>query len=336
MRTFRRCNREFYYAYSLGYRTVQEAEALRFGTLVHLGLEAWWRATADRLDAAIEAMRGRAFDDFELVRAGVALQGYDAMWGAEMEHFEVLAVEAEFRAPLVNPDTGAASRTYELGGKLDAVVRDRRDGLVKLVEHKSSSEDTGPGSDYWKRLQIDPQVSTYFAGGKAEGYDIAECIYDVLGKPALRPSQVPLRDELGSKIVHDRNGERVRTKAGKWRETSDTAEGYVLQTRPETPDEFRARLVEHVAENPERYYQRGRVVRLEQEERDAAHDAWSTARLIREAEVAHRWTRNPDACIRYGRTCSYFGICTGTASIDDPSLFRRVDNVHEELSSEAA
>lgn len=335
MRTFRRCAREHQYAYTLGVRPVTDAENLRYGRLVHVGLECWWRAPlAERLEAAIDGLRGHSSDDFDLVRAGVALQGYDARWHAEP--LETIAVESEFRAPLINPQTGAASRTFELGGKLDVVVRDLRDGLVKLVEHKTTSDDIGPGSDYWKRLQIDPQVSTYFAGGKAVGFPIAECIYDLLGKPGLRPSAVPLLDGLGSKIVLDANGQRARTKQGKWRETGDSAQGFVLQTRPETPDEFRARLTEHVAENPERYYQRGKVVRLEQEELDAAHDAWATARLIREAELANRWPRNPDACVRYGRTCSYFGICTGSASLDDQTQFRRVERVHEELSFEAA
>lgn len=336
MRVFRRCSREYLYTYQQGYRSAVEAEALRFGSLVHTALEAWWLADDDaaRLDAAIEAMRPHVADEFDLVRAGVLMQGYDARWSGE--RLDVIAVEAEFRAPLINPETGAASRTYELGGKLDVVVRDRSDGLVKLVEHKTTSDDIGIGSDYWKRLMIDPQISTYFAGGKAVGHDIAECIYDVIKKPGLRPSAVPLTDEHGCKIVLDANGERVRTQKGTWRQTADTALGYVLQTRPETPDEFRERLTAHVAENPERYYQRGKVVRLEAEELDAAHDAWATARLIRDAELANRWPRNPDACVRYGRTCGFFDVCTGTASLDDAARFRRVENVHEELSSEAA
>ena len=43
MRTFRRCGREHELSYELGYRPAVEADALRFGTLVHLGLESWWR-----------------------------------------------------------------------------------------------------------------------------------------------------------------------------------------------------------------------------------------------------------------------------------------------------
>lgn len=333
MRTFRRCPREHQFAYTLGYRQAAEPEALRFGSLVHHGLEAWFRAEdrATAIDAAMSAIAEHSADPFDTVKAGVMLHGYDVRW--RNESMRVIAVEAEFRAPLVNPETGKPSRTFDLGGKLDAVVE--HEGQIKLVEHKTTSEDIGPGSAYWKRLSIDPQVSTYFAGGKAIGHEITECIYDVLGKPGIRPKDVPLTDDAGTKIVLDANGTRVRTKAGKWRETADTAKGYVLQTRPESLDEFGQRLAEHIAANPDRYYQRGTVVRLEQEEADAAHDAWATARLIREAEIANRWPRNPDACVRYGRECGFFGVCTGTASLDDPSLYRRTDNVHEELTEAA-
>jgi hypothetical protein len=76
-------------------------------------------------------------------------------------------------------------------------------------------------------------------------------------------------------------------------------------------------------------------VRLEDEERDAAFDTWQTARLIREAQLANRHPRNPDACPRYGRYCEYFGVCTGTESLEDTTRFRHVENVHEELSPAA-
>lgn len=332
IRTYRRCAREYFYSYAEGVRTIETEEALRFGSLAHHGLEAWWSAQGDeRLPAAIEALRGRVVDDYDLARAGVMLQGYDARW--RDDRYEVLAVEAEFRVPVINPATGAVSRTFELGGKLDVLVRDLGNGRVKLIEHKTTSEDITPGSDYWKRLRLDSQVSAYFRGAESGGHQIDECIYDVLGKPALRPGSVPLLDAHGSKIVLDRNGDRVRTKAGKWRETGSSAEGYVLQTRPETPDEFRRRLAAHVADQPERYYERGTVVRIETEMLDADADVWATTRMIRESELAYRWPRNVDACIRFGRTCPYFRVCTGEADIDDATLFRRVDNVHEELSS---
>ncbi len=65
-------------------------------------------------------------------------------------------------------------------------------------------------------------------------------------------------------------------------------------------------------------------------------DAWQLTRAMREDELAGRHPRNADACQRYGRVCGFFPICTGTASIDDPNKFARLEHVHQELSIEAA
>lgn len=323
--TFRRCQREHYYAYQLGYRAFEDAEALRFGTLWHRGLEVWWLGRG--LEAALEVGTAGAIDGYEAARVRVLLRGYDARWGHETH--DVTAVEREFYAPLCNPETGAPSRTYELGGKLDVLLRDR------FVEHKTTNDDIGLGSVYWRRLTLDPQISTYYAGAQALGHEVRGCLYDVVRKPALRPSKaVPVVDEDGHRVVRSVNtGERVRTKDGKkWRETAEPSRGYLVDTREETVEEYEARLTEEVAGNPDRYYQRGEVVRLEDDETEAALDAWHLTQAMLTARRLGHWPRNPDACARYGRVCSFFDVCTKTASLDDETRFRRVANVHPELS----
>ena len=60
LKCYRRCPREHHFAYELGFRALVEADAVRFGTLIHRALEAWWRAGDDRLGAAgMAAMRAR-------------------------------------------------------------------------------------------------------------------------------------------------------------------------------------------------------------------------------------------------------------------------------------
>lgn len=323
----RRCAREHHYAYGLGYRPTGDAEALRFGRLWHLGQEELWGG--HDLEDALYIASKEAVDPYEAAKLRVLLRGYHARWGEPPS--DVVAIEREFYAPLINPETGAPSRTYALAGKLDVLLR------RKFVEHKTTAEDIGPGTLYWRRLTLDTQVSTYYAGAKALGHEVDGCLYDVVRKPALRPSQVPLLDDEGVKIVLDANGERVRTKDGKkWRQTGDTELGYVLQTRTETPEEYEQRLTEDVAANPDKYYQRGDVVRLEADEREAQQDTWQLARAMREDELAGRFPRNPDSCQRYGRMCAYFDVCTGVASLEDPARFERVTNVHPELSANAA
>jgi len=250
---------------------------------------------------------------YDLAKAEAMLRGYDARWNDEP--LEVLAVEAEFRAPLINPDTTAASRTWRLGGKIDAIVRDRNTGAVSIVEHKTTVADAGPGSDYIKRLRLDGQVSIYFDGALALGHSVIGCIYDVLVKPAQRP------------LLATPPENRKYTKDGRlYANQRDT---------DETPEEYFGRVVDAIAEDPNRFYLRAEVVRLNGDIREAQADHWALGRSLRENHLAGRYPRNPDACVRYGRTCEYFGVCTGEASLDDWQQFKQAEEIHPELSENA-
>lgn len=254
-------------------------------------------------------------DPYDLARARAMLIGYDARWGAEQTRYDVLAVEAEFNAAVVNPATNSPSRTWRLGGKLDVLVYDRIDLVRVLVEHKTTSENACPGSDYIKRLRLDGQVSIYFDGSAALDLGADKCMYDVLTKPALRPGKATPPEA------------RKYTKDGRLYANQRDAD--------ETPEEFFGRLIAAICEDPNRYFTRADVVRLDAEMHEARLDLWDLGRSLRENHLAGRYPRNPDACVRYGRTCEYFEVCTGEASLDDPSKFQRSEVVHAELSTNA-
>ena len=192
-KTARACARLDHYKYQLGYRPVQEeAEALTFGKIVHSGLEAWW-LTFD-LTAAIAAVRATDCDPFLRVRAEATLTGYHIQWFSSARDYEVISVEAEFRAPLINPATGAASKTFDLGGKLDALVRERATGRVLIVEHKTSGEDITPGSLYRRRLRMDGRASRVLCvcGKINERRDVLRCRAGRAGS-TLRPERKFIR-----------------------------------------------------------------------------------------------------------------------------------------------
>jgi len=304
-RTYRRCAREYHYRYELGRVPAERAASLRFGSLVHTGLEAWWNGGG--LGAALGAVQAVEASHEDLIRAEVLLCGYDARW--QDSDLEPVRVEVEFRCPLANPATGAPSRTWQLGGKIDAIATDSK-GRAWLVEHKTSSEDITPGSEYWRRLSLDAQVSTYVVGARALGFDVVGCVYDVIGKPRHRMHAATPLDQ------------QKRTKAGAL---------YAGQrATDETPDEYRERLTSIIAEAPDRWFARGEVVRLEEEELDAAYDVWAIGRTIRESQLAGRWPRNPDACQRYGRLCDYWPVCSRTGSIEEYA----VERPHQELQEQ--
>lgn len=293
----RSCRRKHRLMYLDGYRPVVEAETHRFGTLFHRGVEPWWRGQGEqRIRDAFGLVSSLPADPFDLARVRPLLAGYHLRWGAEP--WEVLAVEQEFETDLVNPATGKKSTLWKLAGKLDAVVRHPATGKVYVVEHKTSSEDITPGSDYWRRLRMDAQVSVYYDGALSLGYPVAGVLYDVIGKPQLRPYQVNTKRAVA-----------------------------------ETPAEFEERVTAAIAENPAKYFQRGDVVRLEAELVDARADAWELAKELREAELAGRHPRNPDACdSKWGYLCPFFDVCTGAGSLEDASRFTRSTNVHPELA----
>jgi len=117
MSAYRACPRKYLYSYVQRRRPSVTPHALTFGTLIHAGLEVWWSSVD--LGATLAAVQG-APDPFDVVRATELLRGYHARWAEEP--IRVLAVEKPFVAPLVNPETGAASRTFELAGKCDAIA----------------------------------------------------------------------------------------------------------------------------------------------------------------------------------------------------------------------
>ena len=114
---------------------------------------------------------------------------------------------------------------------------------------------------------------------------------------------------------------------------SDTmAFGQISANR--SPIEYQARLAEVIGANPDKYFVRGDVVRLEAELQEARAETWAQAGALRENANANRHARNPDACAAYGQMCPFFGVCTGSASLEDQRLFTRLENPHPELTQE--
>jgi hypothetical protein len=255
-------------------------------------------------------------DPFELVKAEEMVLGYSARWFAEP--LRCLAVEAEFYTPLLNPSTGEPSDTFTLGGKIDVMCLDERTGEEVLTEHKTTSHDISDGAPYWAQTRMSSQLSTYMVGARSLGFNPTRIVYDVLGRPGQRPQEatpVELR-----KYTKPTKAEPVPRLYANQRETD------------ETPEEFRLRIREVIAAEPEAFYKRANVVRLQYEELEAAKDVWYDAESMKLGWGMQRFPRNPDHCVMISHTCVFLGACSGYGDITDPFKFRRVENPHEELS----
>jgi len=116
LRTYRACPRRYHYKYERGARRVRDDPGpLRQGKSLHAALECLW--SGQPIEIAIAALDPA--DTFAKAKETAMIIGYVAWWGLPPK---AIAVEQEFRMPLINPDTGAASRTFEVGGKFDAIA----------------------------------------------------------------------------------------------------------------------------------------------------------------------------------------------------------------------
>jgi len=204
----RKCPRLHYWRYELGLARIRTATPLRFGSAFHYGLELYnaglsrelavetagtdystcpqW---ADPIDWAVER------ETLESLLAG-------HFWRYQEDDLAFESVELCFEVPLVNPDTGAVSRTFCLAGKVDGIVR-LPDGRLAVLEYKTAGEDIGPDADYWLRLRCDGQISLYVLAARAMGFDVATVLYGVTRKPTIRLRKGETPEQYGERLLKD-------------------------------------------------------------------------------------------------------------------------------------
>lgn len=319
---FNVCQRLHDLTYNQGYRSLAPRELADFGTIFHAGLDAWWDAHGRdeggmALALALAAMAdcrakmAPTFDPAQFTKAETLMAAYDVRWSPTMAEWEVLGVEVEFIATI------PGRKRLRVGGKLDKVIRKRADGSVWFVEHKTTGADLKEGSTYWQRLRMDPQVSIYFRGMRELGHEPAGCLYDVVDRPDQRPLKAtPVELRKYTKAT----GKEPSRLYAKQRENDESLE------------EFRQRIGAAIGAVPELYFARAEVVRLESELEASDQDVEETALQIRAGAQTGIAPRNPGGCFQWNRPCDFLMVCSGMASIDDVTQFRRAETPHEELS----
>lgn len=297
---YQECPRKFMYMIEKGYRPIKDAGALTFGTLIHKLLEAYMSGEADNIPAILLQEEE---DPYRRESARELINGYMRRWP---DITMVKEIEKEFKVTLVNPKTQSASRTWALAGKIDAIITDG------LMEHKTTVEDIeSPESNYWLKLVIDPQITGYLLGAEALGYKPKKIIYDVIHKPRIKP--IKATPEENRKYKKD-------------------GSLYASQReKDETPEEYGLRLRQNILENPNRYYQRKEVVRLETDIIEYLEDMWSVSKLIMESRNKNFWPRRPSQCFNYGK-CAFYPVCSKMAALEDPTLYRPATKKNEELT----
>ena len=306
------CMRKHQYRYDMGLIPDNDATALRIGSAIHYGIEQWCKGVdpekviADVFDKyAVKpiSMNDDAFD-IEKVTVQCLLSGY--MWYYSNDEIEHIEVEKSFSLPLINPETGASSRTFTLDGKRDGVIR--MNGRLFVKEIKTTSDDINDGSNYWLRLRCDQQISLYILAARLEGLEPEAVLYDVIRKPSIRQCKATPVDK------------RKYTKENKL---------YANQREfDETPEEFKARLWEDITERPEFYFQRREIPRLHDDLEAFKYEAWQIADMLRKGYNFRNVSRS--TC----DFCEFKSICLQSITVNPaapPAGFTIAKNINPEL-----
>ena len=185
---FRNCRKACEWRYLQHLAPLERDHNLAFGSVIHGCLEYWHQHQDLNLVIAFidRTYPERAGDEKQCADwhlATAMMTGYANRYPGE--DFEVVALEKTFEGNIINPATGASSRSFTLAGRVDGIVR--QDGKYFLLEHKTASQiDSG----YLERLWTDFQIHLYaWYVEKALGWRISGVIYNILAKTKLRQRQ---------------------------------------------------------------------------------------------------------------------------------------------------
>jgi hypothetical protein len=173
-------------------------------------------------------------------------------------------------------------------GKRDGYVRHKKWGTNFLYELKTATDSNR--DSYLYRLNLDHQISSNAIALKKAGLSCSGILYDIIWKPALRR-------KVDRKTMPD-----------------------------ESLKEFRERLLEEYAENPEKYFARVTINRTEEQLNSWMADLSEQFRILDDTK---QFYRNPGACTIFGG-CSFMGLCM--ADSNESYGFIKRSRKHPELT----
>lgn len=286
------CPRRHWWSYELGIRRDTTSLPLSVGRAFHNAIERLRKG--ESLESAIGSARDGCADPADAELTACMVAGWEWRW-REAPLGRCLAAEATWQIRI-----GRGRAMCVVAGKIDAVY-ELQSGEVAVVENKTTREDIGPNSDYWRRLNIDRQISWYILGARELGFPATTVVYDAARVPGLRPRL----------LSRKKDGDGAR----------------------ESVEQYAERVMADIGARPDWYYARHEIPRLDSDIAEAKDEMGQWHRILREHRRRGLWPRNTDACMRWGR-CPYFGPC---ADGHDPMTqgvprgYRVVDDVHAEL-----
>jgi hypothetical protein len=306
---FRNCRKAVEWRYLDQLVPIQRDRNLHFGSLIHECLQTWHqrRDLAEVLALINRLCPNRLQDenqrrDWHLATA--MIRAYAARYADEQ--FEVIALEKAFEGPIVNPATGAASRSFVLAGKVDGLVR--VGGEHFILENKTAAQVDG---DYLEKLWTDFQITIYAHYiEQTMGIPITGILYNVLVKAKLQQGKGETEEDFQAR----RAELLAKSKTGK-----TTAK----RKLPEPDDEYQQRLAEKYAD-PAMFHRE--TLYLSRDRFDVLRaELWELTQAFLDARRRGIFYQNTAFCFNYQRPCAYFPLCrsNGNPNVIE-NFFQRV------------
>lgn len=307
---FQECRVKYDYRYNREIVPTERVPALDFGTAIHEGLGFWFRyGTADgAIESATQLGAKLGLTLEEQIKVRVMLEKYFVQYARE--DFEVVEIEKAFDAPLANPKTKRASKTFRLHGKLDGIVR-RYDGLW-ILEHKTTSDIS---AEYIDSLSFKPQTYLYaylLERGLEEA--VMGTIYDILEKPGIRMT----KGETDEEFELRRQSLLAKSKTGKTTAKKKEAETY---------DEFMERCREKVTLDS---FRRVEIPMDRAMQKEIMTNMWLAAKDMQSPSIYP----NTGNCTKFGQVCPYINLCRAHGDLSQCPDEYRSEQAHIELTED--
>lgn len=318
-RLFRNCRKACQWRYIEELVPLEKEHSLTFGSLIHDCLELWHRdrelpSVLDHIDRACpdRGRDDRQLQDWHLATA--MMSAYSERY--PKEEFEVVDLEKKFEGKIINPATGAPSRSFTLGGRIDGIVRIGDQYFI--LEHKTAAFiDAG----YLERLWTDFQIILYaWYAEQALGIKISGILYNILVKAKLKQSKGETEAEY-----EERKAELIAK--------SKTGRSSAKQKMPESDEEFQARLAFKYA-SPEMFCRQTLYISRDQFETLQA-ELWELSQAFLDARRRNVFYQNTAFCFQYGRPCAYYPLCSSGGNPNVIANLYQKREAHEELCDEA-
>jgi hypothetical protein len=290
---FRNCRKAVDWRYLQQLVPLEHDRNLHFGSIIHECLQTWHqRRDLEEVLALIGRLCPNRLQDENQRRdwhlATALMKGYAAHYAND--DFEIVALERNFEGPIVNPATGAASRSFVLAGKVDGIVR--IGGEYFILEHKTAAQVDG---DYLEKLWTDFQITIYAHYiEQTMGIPITGILYNVLVKAKLQQGKGETEDEFQAR----RAELLAKSKTGK-----TTAK----RKLPESDEEYQARLAEKYGD-PAMFHRE--MLYLSRDRFDILRsELWELTQAFLDARRRGVFYQNTAFCFNYQRPCAYFALC---------------------------